>query len=240
MDSSNFKSDKYTIGLATSGNYANSTVCSDQSGSVLFKVSNSQFIGTDGQTIGQIKQGQQGIEMYDGSRKLLGSASQKNGKATLNDASNKTVAVATKNSNSSGFNITAPDGKSGIATVSVAGSAQQGRQNSRGGFGGGMFGGMGGMGGGMFGGMGRGMGQQNNQNSQGDITISVQRQTLTPLLLLAFAYSLPKLLGRGGQQGRRRMGGMGAMGAGAILGGLLGGLGRGGGGSGGGRRKGRR
>ncbi len=233
MAGSDLKSDTYTIGQAAGNNNAD-IVCSDANGNVLFKVTGDQashqFVDNDGKTIGQVKQDQQarGLEIYDASNKLVGSVSQQQQNFALNDASNKAIAIATRGNNSNGFNITSPDSKTNIATMSVQGNAQQGR----GGLAGGLLNEMG-MGG-MMGGMG-GRGMQNSQNAQKRFSISVQNQSLPPLLLLAFAYSLSRQPGTGGQQKRGGMGGLGGgglLGAGMILGGLAGGLGGGRGGFG--------
>jgi hypothetical protein len=237
MVDSDLKSDKYTIGQAA-GNNTEGIVCSDANGNVLFKVTGDEtshhFIGSDGRTIGQVRQDRQakGLEIYDASNKLVGSVAPQQQYFTLNDASGKAIAIATKTGRSNGFDITSPDSKTDIATISVDFNAQQ---QGRGGLGGGM--GMGGIMGGGMGGMGR---MQNNQNAQKRFTISVQNQTLDPFLLLAFAYSLSRQPGAGGGQQRRGgmggMGGVGMLGGGMILGGLLGGMGGGLGGGMGGRR----
>ncbi len=223
MDDSNLKRDMYVIAPSSDGNDSNSMVCSDSKGSTLFKISGDQFIDTKGKVISQTKQAQQSsTEIYDGANKLLGKIMQQRGQSTLNDASGNAIAKASTNSGS--INITSPDGNSTIATVTVEGGSQQGRM------GGGFGGGMGGMGG-ILGGMG-GMGQQRGQSTPSKVTVSVQSQSISAVLLLSFAYSLSKTLGGGGR--RRGIGGMmGGMAAGMLLGGLLGGgLGNMGGGSG--------
>jgi hypothetical protein len=230
MNDSDLKKDQYTIGPAASGDNQNNIVCSDAKGNVLFNVSGTQFLDTKGKAIGEVKEGQnQSHEIYDGAGKLLGNIAQQKGQITLNDASNKPLAMATKDNNSGAFNITTPDGKSNIATVTVEGNGQQ-QGGGRGGFGGiSQILGGGGMG------QGFGMGNQNTQNTgQARLNISVQSQTIKPLLLLTFAYSLPHMLGQGGNKRRIGMGGMGSammMGgvASMLLGGLLGGRSGGGG-----------
>lgn len=241
MNDSDLKSDNYTIGPSNqqsgTSNAPMDTVCLNSKGGMLFKIANEQFIDSKGKTIGQIKQGQQAqsLEIYDDSNKLIGTMVQQKGQAVLNDASAKAIASASRNANSSGFNITGPDGKDGIAIVTVNSPGQQQSQGQSDGLAGALERGL-------FGG---GMGRQNSQQAgQRSLSISMQGQKIKPLLLLAFAYSLPKLMG---QQGNQRRGGMRSMGmgmlggaaAGALLGGALGGGFSGGGLSGGrGRRRG--
>jgi hypothetical protein len=224
MEDSDLKSDNYTIGPrapAGAGSGTSETVCADGKGNALFKVDgNQQFVDNNGKTIAQIKQGQQqGVEIYDDSGKLIGSVAFQQGQALLNDASNKGIASASKSGSSNGFNITSPDGKSGIATVTLNTTGNQG-------------GGGGGLAGKLeseFLGHGLGMGGENNQNRNQQMTlnISVQQQgALKPLLLLAFAVSLTKLLGQGSGQKRGGMRSMGVgMLGGAAAGMLFGGLG---------------